>query len=156
MVEPVEESSSTDPRAMTTSSGVGHGSSMHPARYTPGSAIIYKGEPTATELSMLRFKLTHDDRKRLNDIVTVVMDGYKELEELDEKVKKERFDAVVKRMEQEDLAAPLRVDHSAPDSCYSIAATFSSMPENAPKFVLLWRLLRRLDPRRAKGDKSQP
>lgn len=154
MAESVEESSNADLGAMTASTGVGHDSSMQRAKYTPGSAIIYKGEPTATELGMLRFSLTSDNRKRLNAIVAVVMDDYKELEGLGEEEKKKRFDAVVERIKKDGLATPLRPDLSAPYGCYSIAAKFPNAPEHLSKFVLLLRLLRRLYFRRIGGENS--
>lgn len=124
--------------------GTGHDSSTELASYTPGSAIIYKGEPTATELGMLRFGLTSAELKNLNDIVVKVMEGYGDLGKSVEGEVRKNVDTVVKRIKENKLEVPLRIDYSAPDGSYSTKAEPSSSSRRASRFM--W-LLRRLNPR---------
>lgn len=51
------------------------------ASHAPGSAIIYKGEPSAVELGMLRFGFTAQDLTRVSSIVAESVKRYKKLED---------------------------------------------------------------------------
>ncbi|MGQ0779310.1 MAG: hypothetical protein ACT4NY_33660 [Pseudonocardiales bacterium] len=138
--------------AIIESIGVVHGVSTGIASYTtPGSAFIYKGEPSATELGMLRFDLTSGDLKQLHGIVTKMMDRYDKLDERDEKAVQEHVDKVVKRIREDKLAVPLRIDLSALDHDYSTETKSPRGFGRTSKFV---RLLRRLAPRRTSGNPS--
>lgn len=171
MAEEVGEYASAEPEAKSAPADVSHDSPRRRLKYTPGSAIVYKGEPSAIELRMLRFGLTNRDLGRLNGVVAAVLDGYKKLEELGEQEKKDYVEKVVERIEEDDLAAPLEIDYSAPDGSYSpIAEKSTSAPKRVSSLVSLlsllllfpllpflrklWPLLRKLYLRRIKGDKN--
>ena len=113
------------------------------AGYAPGYAIIYKGEPSATELGMLRFGFTHQDLTRVSSIVVESMKRYKEFDELSKDAANERIDSVVKVMKSHSLATPL---HYSSQEAHSNSEAQGGFP-SASKFI---KLLRRLDPRKGR------
>lgn len=128
------------------------------ASYTPGSAIIYKGEPSATELGMLRFDLTTEDLKQVNRIVEKIMKRYENLEESGAEAVRNDVAAVVQRIEQDKLAVPFVIDFSAPEDRYSAETkpySAETKPQDVPMHVSKFvQLLRRLGPRRIGDDQS--
>jgi len=149
MGKKADTSKSADSAAVIEPTGLGHDDSTGLASYTPGSAFIYKGEPSATELGMLRFDLTSHELEQLHGIVTEMMNRYEDLGKSDEGAAQKHFDTVVKKIEQDELALPLKIDLSAPDRYYSTEVKSSSLSGRTSSFV---RLLRRLDPRRIGGN----
>lgn len=141
-------SANVDSAAGIGPTDVGYGDSTDLAGYTPGSAMIYKGEPSATELGMLRFGLTNDDLGKLNGILADVMDSYEKLEKRDKAEMQEYLNTVVNRIEEDHLAAPLKLDFSAPDRHYS---TETESPFSAARRSKFGRLWRKVAPRRI-GD----
>lgn len=133
------------------SGGLGRKNITEMTSYTSGSAIIYKGEPTATELGMLRFKLTTEDLAQVNVIVAGIMKRHENLEKSGEEAVRSHVDAVVERMKQDNLAVPFTIDFSPPEDRYSTEAKPQDSSDRWAKFA---RLFRRFDPRRTGGDHS--
>lgn len=144
MAKETENSSSVDTRTTTGQSGAVREKVTQRTDYRPGSALIYKGEPTASELNMLRFGLKPEDTRRVNSIVTDIMTRYEDLEQLGEKAVLAHVNAVVKRITQDKRAVPFKLDYSAPEDRRSAETKAEHATERDSK---LMRLLRRLDPR---------
>lgn len=52
---------------------------MSSTRLPPGSATVHKGEPFATEIAKLRFRLTPDEENRLDDVLDDSLARYAQL-----------------------------------------------------------------------------
>jgi hypothetical protein len=116
--------------------------SVEIANDTPGSAVIYKGEPSATELGMLRFDFTAEDLTRISSIVGAAVKRYEELEQQGKNVTNEYINSMVEVMKNCNLAAPLSLEHSSQVDDSSSETQGEHTVKHTSKFV---NLLRRFD-----------
>jgi hypothetical protein len=115
------------------------------ASYTPGSAVIYKGEPSATELGMLRFDFTaEEDLTRVSSIVGAAVKRYEELEQRGKNATNEYINSMVEVMKGRSLAAPLSSEYPSQEDHSSNEAQDEHTAKHTSKFV---ELLRRFSPR---------
>lgn len=114
------------------------------ADYTPGSAVIYKGEPSATELGLLRFDFTAEDLTRVSSIVGAAVKRYEELEQRGKDATNEYINSMIELMKSCSLAVPLNLEYASQEDRSSSETQSEHTTKHASKFV---ELLRRFDPR---------
>lgn len=75
--------------------------------WVPGTAIVHKGEPTAVELALLRFAMTDEERKSINEIVRGITSRHTELHLRGDEAVDDFIDTVTATISEQGRATPI-------------------------------------------------
>lgn len=99
--------------ASTTGDDREYGPIRESREEVPGTATAYKGEPTATELGMLRVSLTDEQEEQIPGIVADSLREHRELYAQGKEAIAEHISGMIAIMLKEGRAVPLKEDFTS-------------------------------------------